>query len=257
VAGETVRRSSRARRWLRQAAIGAATLAIVVWSAGAVLLFVTPSVGDAISLTGVQAREHHEAFPGPVVPARFAAALISTEDHRFDSEPGVDPLAIGRVLLAGLTASGDQGGATLYQQLAKLLYTPGRGGFAVETEQVALAIKLKFSYSGQQILRMYAEVAYFGHGFYGLAAASCGYFGLPADRLSWPQAALLAGLVQAPSDYDPLVHPALARSRQEHVIARLVATGTLTRRQAAAALAVPLRRLLAGAGRNCRAAGHS
>ncbi len=128
-----------------------------------------------------------------MVPVRFATALISTEDHRFSSEPGVDPFAIGRVLLAGLTASGDQGGATLYQQLAKLLYTPGRTGFSVEAEQVALAIKLKYSYSAQEILRLYAEVAYFGHGFYGLAEASCGYFGRQADQLSGRKPRCLPG----------------------------------------------------------------
>ena len=98
---------------------------------------------------------------------------------------------------------------------------------------------------------MYADVAYFGNGFYGLAVASCGYFGQPPDRLSWPQAAVLAGLVQAPSAYDPLTNPTLARSRETHVIARLVATHVLSGRQATAALSVPMHRMLADAGK-CR-----
>jgi hypothetical protein len=85
-------------------------------------------------------------------------------------------------MLGRLTGQGDEGGATLYQQLAKVLYTPGRSGLFVEAEQVALAVKLNFSYSKPEILRMYASVVYFGHGFYGLAAASCGYFGRPARR---------------------------------------------------------------------------
>jgi membrane peptidoglycan carboxypeptidase len=257
VAGELARWPSHARWWLRRLVIVAVSITLVLLAAAAALMLATPSVSNAASLAREQASDHHETFPGPVVPVRFATALISTEDHRFSSEPGIDPFAIGRVLLAGLTASGDQGGATLYQQLAKLLYTPGRTGFSVETEQVALAIKLKFSYSGPQILRLYAEVAYFGHGFYGLAQASCGYFGRQADRLSWPQAALLAGLVQAPSAYDPLEHPNLARSRQRHVVSRLVATGALTARQATAALAVPLDRLLAGAGTRCSDSGRT
>jgi membrane peptidoglycan carboxypeptidase len=184
------------------------------------------------------------------VAARFAAALIATEDHRFASEPGFDPFALPRIALSVVTGK-DQGGATLYQQLAKLLYGTHRGRFKVELYEVALGIKLKFSYSREQILRMYADVAYFGHGYYGVARASCGYFGRPPDRLSWPQSAVLAGLVQAPSDYDPLAHPALARSREGHVFSRLVATGVLTPRQAAAALAIPMDRLLAAA-RGCR-----
>ena len=208
----------------------------------------TPSVGTAWSIAKAEARSHHSAFPGPPVPHKFAAALIATEDHRFGSEPGVDPYAIARVMLAGLTGGGDQGGATLYQQLAKVLYTPGKGGIPTEIEQIALAIKLKYSYRDMQILRMYSAVVYFGHGFYGLAAASCGYFGRQPDKLSWPQAAVLAGLVQAPSAYDPLQFPRLARAREQHVISRLVATGVLTRRRAAAALMVPISKLTRDAG---------
>ena len=85
---------------------------------------------------------------------KFATALEATEDHRFAGEPGIDPIAVGRVILGRLTGRGDQGGATLYQQLAKVLYTQGRSGLAVEAEQVALAVKLKFSYSGAEILRL-------------------------------------------------------------------------------------------------------
>jgi membrane peptidoglycan carboxypeptidase len=226
------------------------TLFAVLVLATAAMLLATPSVGNAWSLARAQARSHHAPFPGPPVAARFAAALISTEDHRFDSEPGFDPFALPRIALSVVTGK-DQGGATLYQQLAKLLYGTHHDRLKVELYEVALGIKLKFSYSREQILRMYADVAYFGHGYYGVARASCGYFGRPADRLSWPQSAVLAGLVQAPSDYDPLEHPALARSREGHVISRLVAAGVLTPRQAAAARAVPIDRLLA-ASRGCR-----
>ncbi len=174
----------------------AVLLAFVV--AFGTLLLVTPSVGNARQLARAFDRAHHAAYPGVVVPYRFATSLEATEDHRFNSEPGVDPIAIVRVIYSFVTRQGDQGGATLYQQLAKMLYTPAQTGFVAEAEQIALAVKLKFSYSRPEILRLYADVAYFGHGFYGLAAASCGYFGVRPDQLSWPQAALLAGLVQAP-----------------------------------------------------------
>jgi penicillin-binding protein 1A len=157
--------------------------------------------------------------------------------------------------MAKLTGGGDQGGATLYQQLAKLLYTPGRSGLSVEAEQLALAVKLRYSYRGQQILRMYASVVYFGHGFYGLRAASCGYFGTEPTRLSWPQSALLAGLIQGPSADDPLTHPARARAREVHVIGRLVATGALTRGQARASLRLGVPKLVRNAGHGCGAPG--
>lgn len=252
MAGGRARLGRRGRIWLRRGVIVTVVLAAVLVVVGTAMLELTPSVGSAAALARAQAVLHHSVYPGPPVPARFASALIATEDHRFASEPGIDPIAIARVALAGVTRSGDQGGATLYQQLAKLLYTPGRAGLAVEVEQIALAIKLKLSYSGAQILRMYSDVAYFGNGFYGLAAASCGYFGRSPDRMSWAQAALLAGLVQAPSAYDPLTDPELARNREQHVIARLVAIDALDVRQAAAALAIPLPRLLAASTRRCR-----
>jgi penicillin-binding protein 1A len=225
-----------------------AVLAVVVFGG---LLLVTPSAGSAEQLAQAQDQAHHVAYPGPPVPVRFADALIATEDHRFYSEPGIDLFAVGRVAVSYATGHGDQGGATLYQQLAKLLYTQGRSGPSVEAEQVALAVKLWLKYSPQQILQMYADVAYFGNGDYGLAAASCGYFGVPPAGLSWPQAALMAGLVQAPSLDDPLTNPVNARAREEHVISRLAATGKLTQAQANAALAVPVASLVAGAGHGC------
>jgi len=245
----------RPRRLLRRLLIGTSALIVVAIAASGGLLLVTPSVRNAEALARAQDRAHHAVFPGPPVPARFAAAIEATEDHRFGSEPGIDPFAIGRVIAARLTGGIDQGGATIYQQLAKLLYTPGRTGVAVEFEQLALAFKLYMSYSPQQILQMYADVAYFGNGDYGLDAASCGYFGIRPALLSWPQAALLAGLVQAPAADDPLRHPGRARGREEHVLGRLVAVGKLTQAQAAAALAQPLTRLVANSGEGNRCAG--
>lgn len=246
------RQSRRRWRWVRLVMRGVAAVLVALVAAAGIIMTVTPSVGSAWSIARASARSHQSVFPGPPVPHKFSAALIATEDHRFWSEPGVDPYAIARVLLAGLTGGGDQGGATIYQQLAKVLYTPGKDGIPTEIEQIALAIKLKYSYSDTQILRMYSAVVYFGHGFYGLAAASCGYFGRPPDKLSWPQAALLAGLVQAPSAYDPLEFAQLARARERHVISRLVSTGVLARRQAIAALMAPITKLTRGAG-GCRA----
>ena len=235
---------------LRRALFSLFALIALLIIATSALLLATPSVSNAWSLARAEARAHHERFPGPPVPARFAAALIATEDHRFASEPGFDPLALGRVLMSAVTGQ-DQGGSTLYQQLGKLLYARHKSRLTVMVYELSLGIKLKFSYPREQILRMYADVAYFGHGYYGIGQASCGYFGRPPAALSWPQSAVLAGLVQAPSAYDPLEYPDLARSREGHVISRLVATGVLSQHRGAAALAVPMDRLLQHAG-GCR-----
>ena len=239
-------------RWLRRALIAILALALVAVLAFATLLLVTPSVSNAPSLAEAFDQAHGAAYPGPLVPSRFADSLVATEDHRFYSEPGFDPIAIGRVIIGRATGQPDQGGATLYQQLAKMLYTQGQAGVSVEVEQIILGIKLDLSYSKPQIMQMYADVTYFGHGYYGLAEASCGYFGVTPAGLTWPQAALLAGLVQAPSADSPIGHYTVARSREAHVLGRLVATGRLTAAQAARAYRAPLH-LVGGPGKGCTA----
>ena len=233
----------RARRRVRVALAAAKVLtAIVLAFAAAVgLLFaLTPSAGQATALTRAQAQDRHIAYPGPAVPPYFAQALIATEDHRFSTDPGVDPVALGRVAINWILGRQDQGGSTIDQQLAKNLYTGGHSGFTKDLEQLALAVKLNQAYSRAQILRMYAEVAYYGHGYYGLDAASCGYFGQPPERLTLVQAAMLAGVVNAPTYDDPLVYPGQARTRLVHVIGRMAAVGYLTRAQQTAALNAPL-----------------
>jgi penicillin-binding protein 1A len=229
---------------------GLAAMALVLAGALAfgLLMLVTPSAGNARQLAQMFDHEHGAPYPGAAVPHRFATALEATEDHRFNKEPGVDPVAVLRVMYGAVTRRGDQGGATLYQQLAKMLYTPGRSNVPAEAEQMALAIKLKYTYSGPEILRLYGDVAYFGHGYYGLEEASCGYFGVRPDELSWPQAALLAGLVQGPTADDPIDHPAAGLAREQHVLGRLVAVGAISRARANAYLRIPLSTLLANAG---------
>jgi membrane peptidoglycan carboxypeptidase len=244
-------RRRRGRKLLWWTAVAFVTLALLAVVAFGGLMAVTPSADNAQQLVQAQDVAHHAVYPGPAVPARFAESLVATEDKRFYSEPGIDLYAVARVAVGYVTGHGIEGGATLYQQLAKLLYTNGQSTAPDEAEQIALAVKLYLGYSRPQILQMYAEVVYFGNDDYGLEAASCGYFGVQPADLSWPQAAMLAGMVQGPSLDDPLTHPANARTREVHVVGRLVATGKLTEAQGKAALAVPLSTLIAGAGQGC------
>lgn len=211
------------------------------------LMLGLPGVGDAPGLAQALDRTHHATYYRAPLPPQVAAALVATEDHRFYSEPGTDPAAAGRMIL-GRLGGPDQGGSTLYQQLARMLYVPGRSGLLAEAEQVLLGIKLDLNFSKAQILQMYAGIAYFGHGYYGLAAASCGYFAEQPTALSWGQAAMLAGLVQAPSADDPFGHYANARAREAHVLIRLIETGTLTRQQASQAYQSPLHLARGGTG---------
>ena len=234
------RPSSRARRYLKRAAITLLVLILIGVIGVGILWIATPSASDASQLARAQAAQHGVAYPGPPVPSNFTRPLIATEDKRFYAEPGVDVLAVGRVAWAKVSNGSDQGGATLEQQLAKMLYTPTETGPTAELKQVVLALKLNASYSKAQILALYAEVAYYGDGYYGLEQASCGYFGHPAADLTVSQGAMLAGVVNAPSLDDPIADPVSARQRLEHVIARMVAVGDLSSSQAKTALAAPL-----------------
>jgi penicillin-binding protein 1A len=131
----------------------------------------------------------------------------------------------------------DAGGSTIAQQLAKGLYLDGAQGPLATARAIGLAFKLEHRFAKARILAMYLDSVYFGHGFWGIDAASRGYFGVPPQELTWGEASLLAGLPQAPSADDPVRHFAAARARQREVLRRLVATRALTPGQAADAYA--------------------
>ncbi len=237
------RRPARKRRWVRlvRRALAVVFAAVVTLAVGfGVLLVATPSTSDAHAQVAAQATEHHARALSGALPTRVVQALIATEDSRFYSHHGVDPVGAVRGVVGPLLGDEDQGGATLDQQLVKILYTGGRRTLTDRLEQTALAVKLDAHYPKNDILRMYLDTVYFGHGYYGVTSAAAGYFGRSPSALTWTQATLLAGLVQAPSAYDPYHHLDAARRRQAHVLDRLVATGQLTRAQATQIAADPL-----------------
>ena len=230
------------RRRSRLATI-AALVAIGVGVAAFAILWVTTPPGSqaAAQVNALLAREHAQALTSLPAPDLVAQALIATEDSRFYSHHGVDARGAVRALVFPLIGrGGTAGGSTLDQQLAKLAFRPVRGGLLGKAQNVILGVKIDASYTKSQILLMYLNSAYFGHGFFGVREAAAGYFGLDASRLSWAQASLLAGLVQAPSRFDPLVHLDAARARQAHVLSRLIATGVLTQAEANDASNAPL-----------------
>ncbi|GER05739.1 penicillin-binding protein 1A [Kordiimonadales bacterium JCM 17843] len=163
------------------------------------------------------------------VPEVMILALLAVEDRRFFQHGGVDYLGIGRAMLANLRAGGvSQGGSTLTQQLAKNLFLSSERRLKRKIQELLLAYWLEREFSKEQILTLYLNRVYFGAGTYGIDAASETYFGHSAQRLSLPEAAMLAGLVKAPSRLAPShnYEGALARSRQ--VLAAMVDAGFLT-----------------------------
>jgi membrane peptidoglycan carboxypeptidase len=226
--------ASRHRALLRVIAV----LAFAVLAAGAaaagVLYASLPGVGDA------EQRVARLGRPGPTaataLPRRVATAVVSTEDERYWHHGAVDPIALGRVLVQSVAHPGrDAGGSTIVQQLARRLYLPGDDGPLAVLRSIGLAFKLEHRYAKAQILAMYLDSVYLGHGQWGVADASRAYFGTTPGGLSWGEASLLAGLPQAPTADDPVLHFARARARQREVLHRLVANHDLTPRQATAA----------------------
>ncbi|HZU77151.1 MAG TPA: biosynthetic peptidoglycan transglycosylase [Dehalococcoidia bacterium] len=177
------------------------------------------------------------------VPAVLREAVVATEDERFYHHHGIDLIGIVRALPYDIThLTFAQGASTITEQVAKVLYLGGNDHSPWrKLEDAAVAWKLENRYTKSQILAAYLNSAYFGEHAYGIDAASERYFGLPPRRLTAAQASLLAGLIQAPSRYDPYRYPALARSRQAEVLRSLVRTGRLTVSRAASVLARPLR----------------
>jgi membrane peptidoglycan carboxypeptidase len=226
-------------RWLRRLVVLLVALIVLVAGTTALLILRAPSVDGAPARVAAILAAHHAPGDDGVVPQRVGLALLATEDSRYYSDAALDPKGVARAVIGVVTHNGNDGGATIEQQLAKMLYAPGTS-LGAELKQVGVAFRFDQHFSKRQILAMYLDAAYFGDGAYGITEASLHYFGLPASQLSWGQASLLAGLVQAPTAYDPVGHLSDALLRRRHVLGRLVATGVLTSAQAAAAAAAPL-----------------
>lgn len=194
-----------------------------------------PSVDGAPSRVAAILRAHHGELARLPLPGKLAEAVVSVEDEHFYSNVFVNVAeGAGRAAVATLQRSGDPGGSTIEQQLAKQLYPHGPG-LAGTLSEIGLGVKLALSYSKPEILSMYLDAIYYGNGYWGDVAAARGYFATSPDQLTWAEAAMLAGLPQAPSAYDPLHHFALAKERQRHVLDRLIANHVLTAVQARAA----------------------
>ena len=167
------------------------------------------------------------------VPELLVKALISTEDARFYEHHGIDVRGIGRALYRNVRARKVlEGGSTLTQQLAKVLFLTPERSFTRKLKEVMLSLRIEQRYTKREILSLYLNQIYFGNGAYGIEAASRIYFNKPAKDLSLAECALLAGLPRSPKYYSPFKAPENALGRRAYVLNRMVATGVITRLQA-------------------------
>jgi penicillin-binding protein 1A len=176
------------------------------------------------------------------LPPYVPKAFIAIEDRRFYSHWGVDPLGIGRAIVRNVTGRGGmQGGSTLTQQLAKNLFLTQERTISRKIQEAILALWLERKYSKDQILELYLNRVYFGSGAYGVEAAAERYFGHGARTITLSEAAVLAGLMKAPSKLAPDRNPEGAADRAAQVIAAMAQEGHITEAMAKTALAHPAR----------------
>ena len=174
-------------------------------------------------------------LPYDQIPAEMRAAMISTEDRRFRSHIGVDPIGIGRAIVSAVTGGHRvRATSTITQQLARNIFLTNSRNFVRKFKEGILAMALERKFTKDQILELYLNRVYFGGGAYGIDAASRKFFGHGADHLSLGEAAIIAGLVKAPSNYSPSADVEAARSRSGVVLQTMVRNGFITERTAAA-----------------------
>ncbi|OYY78227.1 MAG: penicillin-binding protein [Sphingomonas sp. 28-62-20] len=192
---------------------------------GTVIVSLGPSYGDWL--------------PYDRIPAVMRDATVSVEDRRFRSHPGVDPVALLRITRFAIVNRGNgrrlQGASTITQQVARTIFLSNRYTFGRKLREMVLALALERQFTKDQILELYLNKVYFGGGAYGIDAASRRFFGHGADRLSLSEAAVIAGLVKAPSHYSPTADAEAAIGRAGVVIGIMQETGAITAEQAAAA----------------------
>lgn len=232
--------AKRTRSRLRKLVAVLFVVVMALFIGGAAYVISLPSVSDAPLRVQQILASHHGTYSALPPPQKLGDAVVAVEDEHFYSNFLINIAdGFGRAALATLHTSQDPGGSTIQQQLAKQLYGHGTG-LTATLREIGLGVKLSLRYSKPEILRMYLNAVYYGNGYWGDVAAARGYFGRNPQGLDWAQAAMLGGLVQAPSAYDPLAHYVLAKQRQRHVLDQLVANGYLTAAQANAAFREPL-----------------
>jgi penicillin-binding protein 1A len=244
------------RRWFRRLLIGIGVITLLVGSgigvaalwAFTVLPRSLPNVAALESFQPMQGTKVYDDndelitefhverrifVPLAHVPRSLRDAVLATEDRRFYSHWGIDPIGIGRAVWQNYRRGRIvEGGSTITQQLTKVLFLTPDKSLERKLKEAILALELERRYSKDRILEMYLNQVYFGHGAYGVEAAARTYFGKSVSELTVRESALIAGLPRAPSAYSPFDHAEAAKRRREVVFRRLVEYGALKEAEA-------------------------
>lgn len=175
------------------------------------------------------------------IPDKMVNAVVAVEDSRFWKHRGIDYIAIGRAVLKDIVSIGlKEGGSTITQQLAKVVFLTPEKTLTRKIREAALAIKIEKNLDKREILELYLNKIYFGHGAYGVEMASRTYFGKPVQDITLSEAALLAGLIRAPVMYSPYNDLSKAKERQQIVLSRMEDEGYIKKSEKENALKQPV-----------------
>lgn len=168
-------------------------------------------------------------IPKEKIPLRMKQATLAVEDSHFYYHFGIDPKAIARAFITNFKAGRVvEGGSTITQQLAKTLFLTRDRNITRKIKEAILAIRLELIFSKDEILEIYLNQIYYGHGSYGIEAAARTYFGKSAEDLTFEECAMLASLPKAPNNYTPYRHPERAKKRRNHALRRMATLGFIT-----------------------------
>lgn len=183
------------------------------------------------TVSTIREREHFTKYEE--LPPIYIDAVISAEDKRFFSHPGIDPLAIGRAILTDITTlSFKEGGSTITQQIAKNELFTQEKKMERKFAEIFAAFALEENYSKKELFELYVNTIYFGSGYYGIYDAAKGYFGKKPSELTDYEAVMLAGIPNAPSNYSPDASMELARKRMSFVLKKMENCDRITKEQA-------------------------
>ncbi len=162
------------------------------------------------------------------LPRTYIDAVLAVEDKRFYRHPGIDPAAIGRALVNDIRAGAYvEGGSTITQQLAKNQFFTQDKKIVRKISEMFMAFRIESVLDKDKILELYVNSIFFGNGYYCVADASEGYFGKKPSEMDFDECTLLAGIPNAPSNYNPEASPELARQRQAQVLEKMKRAGYL------------------------------
>lgn len=211
--------------------------ALTVPQADQVALAQTTTVyySDGTTEMGRMSQVNRKIIDSSTLPDYVAHAVVASEDRTFYTNSGVDLKGIGRALVNNIRGGARQGASTLTQQYVERYYVGETTGYVGKAKEAILALKINREQSKDQIIGNYLNTIYFGRGAYGIEAASQAYFGHEAKDLTLSEAAMIAGIIPAPSAWDPAVDEEKARSRWTRVINLMVEDGWISQADANAA----------------------